>query len=73
MPNECYRLICGPRSDWLLPLMSSSSRRGLPKTRYGKILLKITEGKFDKLGGTSTLADPSVVDDLIEGRKLSGD
>jgi len=53
--------------------MSSSSRRGLPKTRYGKILLKITEGKFDKLGGTSTLADPSVVDDLIEGRKLSGD
>ena len=31
---------------------------------------KIAEGEFDKLGDTSTLADPSVVDDLIEGRKL---
>ncbi|MGC9394227.1 MAG: acetate--CoA ligase [Anaerolineae bacterium] len=44
----------------------------LPKTRSGKImrriLRKIAEGEFDRLGDTSTLADPSVVDRLIEGR-----
>jgi acetyl-CoA synthetase len=49
---------------------------GLPKTRSGKImrriLRKIAENEFDKLGDTSTLADPSVVDDLIEGRKTAG-
>jgi acetyl-CoA synthetase len=42
---------------------------GLPKTRSGKImrriLRKIAEGEFGSLGDTSTLADPSVVDDLI--------
>jgi acetyl-CoA synthetase len=41
---------------------------GLPKTRSGKImrriLRKIAEGEFDALGDTSTLADPSVVEDL---------
>ena len=46
---------------------------GLPKTRSGKImrriLRKIAENAFDNLGDTSTLADPSVVDTLIEGRK----
>ena len=45
---------------------------GLPKTRSGKImrriLRKIAENEFDALGDTSTLADPSVVDDLIENR-----
>ncbi|MEM9910541.1 MAG: acetate--CoA ligase [Pseudomonadota bacterium] len=45
---------------------------GLPKTRSGKImrriLRKIAENDFDSLGDTSTLADPSVVDDLIENR-----
>ncbi|MBL4789820.1 MAG: AMP-binding protein, partial [Kordiimonadaceae bacterium] len=45
---------------------------GLPKTRSGKImrriLRKIAENEFGNLGDTSTLADPSVVDDLIEGR-----
>ncbi|MFS2316753.1 acetate--CoA ligase [Maricaulis sp. D1M11] len=45
---------------------------GLPKTRSGKImrriLRKIAEDEFSSLGDTSTLADPSVVDDLIEGR-----
>jgi acetyl-CoA synthetase len=48
---------------------------GLPKTRSGKImrriLRKIAEGEYDKLGDTSTLADPGVVDDLIEGHKIS--
>ncbi|AXX97221.1 acetate--CoA ligase [Profundibacter amoris] len=45
---------------------------GLPKTRSGKImrriLRKIAENDFDALGDTSTLADPSVVDELIENR-----
>ena len=45
---------------------------GLPKTRSGKImrriLRKIAEGKTDELGDTTTLADPSVVADLIKNR-----
>ncbi|NMH61382.1 acetate--CoA ligase [Alteromonas ponticola] len=45
---------------------------GLPKTRSGKImrriLRKIAANEHDQLGDTSTLADPSVVDKLIEGR-----
>ncbi|NBR34145.1 MAG: acetate--CoA ligase [Rhodobacteraceae bacterium] len=45
---------------------------GLPKTRSGKImrriLRKIAEDDFGALGDTSTLADPSVVDDLINNR-----
>jgi len=46
---------------------------GLPKTRSGKImrriLRKIGEGALDQLGDTSTLADPSVVDQLVAGRQ----
>jgi acetyl-CoA synthetase len=45
---------------------------GLPKTRSGKImrriLRKIAEDEFKNLGDISTLADPSVVDDLISNR-----
>jgi acetyl-CoA synthetase len=45
---------------------------GLPKTRSGKImrriLRKIAEGDVSSLGDTSTLADPSVVDELIKNR-----
>ena len=45
---------------------------GLPKTRSGKImrriLRKIAENDYATLGDTSTLADPSVVDDLIDNR-----
>ena len=45
---------------------------GLPKTRSGKImrriLRKIASKDFENLGDTSTLADPSVVADLTEGR-----
>ena len=45
---------------------------GLPKTRSGKImrriLRKIASSELDNLGDTSTLADPSVVDDLIANR-----
>jgi acetyl-CoA synthetase len=46
---------------------------GLPKTRSGKImrriLRKIAEDDFSNLGDTSTLADPNVVDDLIQHRQ----
>ena len=45
---------------------------GLPKTRSGKImrriLRKVATNELDSLGDTSTLADPSVVDDLISNR-----
>jgi len=45
---------------------------GLPKTRSGKImrriLRKVAEGDVSNLGDTSTLADPSVVGDLVEHR-----
>ncbi|MEX1033299.1 MAG: acetate--CoA ligase [Cellvibrionaceae bacterium] len=45
---------------------------GLPKTRSGKImrriLRKIAANELDNLGDTSTLADPAVVEDLIENR-----
>ena len=46
---------------------------GLPKTRSGKImrriLRKIAEDDFGALGDTSTLADPTVVDDLVKNRQ----
>ena len=49
---------------------------GLPKTRSGKImrriLRKIAENDYGALGDTSTLADPSVLDDLIENRMNRG-
>jgi acetyl-CoA synthetase len=46
---------------------------GLPKTRSGKImrriLRKIASGELNALGDTSTLADPTVVDDLVDHRQ----
>jgi acetyl-CoA synthetase len=46
---------------------------GLPKTRSGKImrriLRKIAEDEYGNLGDTSTLADPAVVDDLVQNRQ----
>ena len=49
---------------------------GLPKTRSGKImrriLRKIAENDYGALGDTSTLAEPAVVDDLIENRMNRG-
>jgi len=46
---------------------------GLPKTRSGKImrriLRKIAENEFGNLGDTSTLAEPEIIDVLIDGRK----
>ena len=50
---------------------------GLPKTRSGKImrriLRKIAADDFAELGDTSTLADPSVVDELIDNRQNRAD
>ena len=49
---------------------------GLPKTRSGKImrriLRKIAANEPENLGDTTTLADPSVVDSLIENRQNKG-
>jgi acetyl-CoA synthetase len=46
---------------------------GLPKTRSGKImrriLRKVAENEYGSLGDTSTLADPSLVERLIDGRQ----
>jgi acetyl-CoA synthetase len=46
---------------------------GLPKTRSGKImrriLRKIAQGDIENLGDTTTLADPSIVNTLVEGRR----
>lgn len=46
---------------------------GLPKTRSGKImrriLRKVAEGEYSSLGDTTTLLDPLVVEEIIEGRK----
>ena len=50
---------------------------GLPKTRSGKImrriLRKVAADDYSELGDTSTLADPSVVEDLIENRQNRSD
>ena len=50
--------------------------KGLPKTRSGKImrriLRKIAANEYQQLGDTTTLADPSVVDSLIEQRLNRG-
>ena len=63
---------CARRSARSPPPTSSSSPPRLPKTRTGKImrriLRKIAENDVGNLGDTSTLADPSVVEDLVAGR-----
>ena len=65
-----------PISDPGCPQKSSGKSRfaeALPKTRSGKImrriLRKVAADDFAELGDTSTLADPAVVDDLIENRQ----
>jgi acetyl-CoA synthetase len=46
---------------------------GLPKTRSGKImrriLRKIAENQVDQIGDTTTLADPHVVEALVQGKQ----
>lgn len=66
---QTVREIIGPIATPDIILIAN----GLPKTRSGKImrrlLRKIAAKEFDELGDTSTLADPTVVIDLIEQRK----
>ncbi|MCC7507739.1 MAG: acetate--CoA ligase [Planctomycetes bacterium] len=49
---------------------------GLPKTRSGKImrriLRKIAEGEYQQLGDITTLADPAVVEQIVQGHKAGG-
>ena len=67
--KNIVRKIIGPIATPDLIQFSSS----LPKTRSGKImrriLRKIAANEFKELGDTSTLAEPTVVDNLIENRK----
>ena len=66
--NDWVRKEIGPiaKPDWL------QWAPGLPKTRSGKImrriLRKIAENEFSNLGDISTLADPTVVDSLVDNR-----
>ncbi|RNF13240.1 acetyl-CoA synthetase, partial [Trypanosoma conorhini] len=68
--KETVRKVIGPLAtpDHVHPAQS-----GLPKTRSGKImrriLRKIAAGTFDDLDDVTTLADPGIVAELIEGRK----
>ncbi|MEO8319977.1 MAG: acetyl-coenzyme A synthetase, partial [Bradyrhizobium sp.] len=76
-PTEALRkeLVAWVRKD-IGPIASPDQIQfapGLPKTRSGKImrriLRKIAEDEPSTLGDTSTLADPTVVDDLVEHRQ----
>ena len=76
MPDESLRkeLILWVRKE-IGPIASPDYLQwapGLPKTRSGKImrriLRKIAENAYDELGDISTLAEPTVVDELIENR-----
>src|SRR5260221_707016 len=75
-PNEALRkeLVAWVRKE-IGPIASPDLIQwapGLPKTRSGKImrriLRKIAANEHDALGDTSTLADPAVVDDLVDNR-----
>jgi len=80
-PSEALRkeLVAWVRKD-IGPIASPDQIQfapGLPKTRSGKImrriLRKIAEDEPGSLGDTSTLADPAVVDDLVEHRQNKKD
>ena len=82
MPNEGVEVtdeLSKELSNWVRKELSPIATpdliqwsAGLPKTRSGKImrriLRKIAANEYEQLGDTSTLADPSVVDTLIEQR-----
>jgi len=67
--NKTVRRIIGP----IAKLDAIQFTPGLPKTRSGKImrriLRKIAAHEVDSLGDTSTLADPTIVDDLVKNRQ----
>ena len=75
-PRSCARNWCTGCARKSAPIASPDLIQfapSLPKTRSGKImrriLRKIAEDEFGNLGDTSTLADPAVVDDLVNNRQ----
>lgn len=73
--DELKKILIGHVRSVIGPIASPDKLQfapGLPKTRSGKImrriLRKIAHNELDNLGDTSTLADPSVVDDLVKNR-----
>ena len=73
--DELKKILIGHVRTVIGPIASPDKLQfapGLPKTRSGKImrriLRKIAWGQVDELGDTSTLADPSVVDNLVKER-----
>merc|ERR1712029_979416 len=70
--NELKQLVKKKISGFAVPEMMQFTP-GLPKTRSGKImrriLRKVAAGKTDDIGDTSTLADPTVVDVIVNNHK----
>ncbi|MDP3111741.1 MAG: acetate--CoA ligase [Thermodesulfovibrionales bacterium] len=73
--EELKKILIGHVRTAIGPIASPDKLQfapGLPKTRSGKImrriLRKIAHGQLEDLGDTSTLADPSVVDNLVKGK-----
>lgn len=63
---------CASMHGTLVPILDGWPNAGVPKTRSGKImrriLRKIASKQESEIGDTSTLADPSVVDQLLKTR-----
>jgi len=73
--DELKKILTGHVRSVIGPIATPDKMQfapGLPKTRSGKImrriLRKIAHGQMDELGDTSTLADPSVVENLVKGK-----
>lgn len=76
--DELRKILIGHVRNEISPIATPDKIHftvGLPKTRSGKImrriLRKIAEGKLEEIGDTSTLADPSVVEVLLQSRPES--
>jgi len=76
LSDDLKKILVGHVRQVIGPIASPDKLQfapGLPKTRSGKImrriLRKIAHGQVEDLGDTSTLADPSVVDNLVKGRQ----
>jgi acetyl-CoA synthetase len=75
-PNELFKVLRNHVRKDISPIAAPEQilvTRGLPKTRSGKvmrrILRKIAHGEYSDLGNVTTLADPSIVDNLISAHK----
>src|SRR5271169_1909362 len=73
--DELKKILTGHVRKEIGPIASPGKIQfvpGLPKTRSGKImrriLRKVASGEIDQLGDTTTLADPSVVDEIVKNR-----